>query len=78
MTVHAMGEMTEDGFDIVDVEQAVLSGQIVEREKDDPRGTKYVIEGAGSDGDTQVGVVGRFHSNERFLIITVYEVSKEQ
>jgi hypothetical protein len=78
MSVHALGEMAEDGLDIIDVEHAVLSGQIVEREKGDPRGTKYVIEGVGSDGDTQVGVVGRFHSNERFLIITVYEVSKEQ
>jgi len=78
MTVHAMEEMAEDGFDILDVEHAVLSGQIVEREKDDLRGTKYVIEGVAADGDTQVGLVGRFHSNERFLIITVYEVSKEQ
>ena len=78
MSVHALGEMAEDGLDIIDVEHAVLNGQIVEREKDDPRGTKYVIEGVASDGDAQVGVVGRFHSNERFLIITVYEVSKEQ
>jgi hypothetical protein len=32
MTVHPMEEMAEDGFDIIDVEHAVLSGQIVERE----------------------------------------------
>jgi hypothetical protein len=78
MTVHAMEEMAEDGFDIIDVEHAVLSGQIVEREKDDPRGTKYVVEGVASDGDTQVGVVGRFEGNETYLIITIYEVGKEQ
>lgn len=44
MTVHAMEEMAEDGLDILDVEHAVLSGQVIERKKDDPRGTKYVIE----------------------------------
>lgn len=36
MTVHAMEEMAEDGFDIIDVEHAVLSGQIVERERTIP------------------------------------------
>ncbi len=78
MTVHAMGEMVADGFDIIDVEQAVLSGQIVRREKDDPRGTKYVIEGFAADGDTRVGTVGRCQGHESYLIITVYEVGKEQ
>ena len=78
MTVHAMEETAEDGFDIIDVEHAVLNGQIVGRKKDDPRGTKYLVEGAASDGHTQVGVVGRFEGNETYLIITVYEVGKEQ
>ena len=45
MTVHAMEEMAEDDLDILDVEQALLNGEVVRREKDDPRGTKYVIEG---------------------------------
>ena len=78
MTVHAVEEMADDGFDIIDVEHAVLSGRIVRREKNDPRGTQYVIEGFASDGDTQVGVVGRFQSNQTYLVITVYEVGKEQ
>ncbi len=29
MTVHAMEEMAEDDLDILDVEQALLNGQIV-------------------------------------------------
>jgi hypothetical protein len=78
MTVHAMEEMAEDDLDILDVEQAVLNGQVVRREKDDPRGMKYVIEGLAADGETSVGVVGRFLDGERYLIITVYEVTKEQ
>jgi uncharacterized protein DUF4258 len=45
MSAHASEEMAEDDLDILDVEQAVLNGQVVRREKDDPRGTKYVIEG---------------------------------
>ena len=45
MTVHAAEEMAEDDLDILDIEQAVLIGQIVRAKKNDPRGTKYVIEG---------------------------------
>jgi hypothetical protein len=78
MTVHAIEEMAEDDLDILDVEQAVLNGQVVRREKDDPRGTKYVIEGLATDGETSVGVVGRFQGSERYLIITLYEISKDE
>jgi hypothetical protein len=78
MTVHAMEEMAEDDLDIVDIEQAVLTGQVVRRDKDDPRGPKYVVEGLATDSDIRVGVVGRFQVSERYLIVTVYEVGKEQ
>ena len=78
MTVHAMEEMAEDNLDIVDVEQAVLSGQLVRREKHVARGTKYVVEGLAADSETSVGVVGRFQGRERYLIITIYEISKDQ
>jgi hypothetical protein len=67
-----------DNLDILDVEQAILSGRVVRRQKDDPRGTKYVIEGLATDGTTLISVVGRFLDSERYLIITIYEVSKEQ
>ena len=76
MTVHAMEEMAEDDLDIFDIEQAILNGQVVRRSKKDPRGTKYTVEGLAVDGERLVGVVGRFHGTDRFLIITVYEVSK--
>jgi hypothetical protein len=78
VTVHAAEEMAEDDLDILDLEQAVLTGQIVRTEKDDPRGPKYVVEGLATDGETSVGVVGRFSSSERYLIITIYEVSKDR
>ena len=75
MSAHAMEEMAEDGLDILDVEQAFLNGRIARVEKDDPRGAKYVIEGTGVDQLTPVGVVGRFTGNDRYLIITVYEIN---
>jgi len=76
LTIHAIEEMAEDDLDILDIEQAVLSGQVVRRHKHDLRGTKYTIEGLAVDGERLVGVVGRFHATDRFLIITVYDVNK--
>lgn len=75
MSAHAMEEMSEDGLDIEDVEQSILNGRIARIEKDDPRGTKYIVEGIGADRLTPVGVVGRFTNTGRYLIITVYESS---
>ncbi len=78
MSAHAMEEMAEDMLTILDVEEAVLRGQIIRVEKDDPRGTKYILVGTALDQQTPVGIVGRFASNGRYLIITVYEVTETQ
>ncbi|MCK4391006.1 MAG: DUF4258 domain-containing protein [Desulfobacterales bacterium] len=43
-TFHAVEEMAEDKLGIFDMESAVLTGKIIKREKDDPRGVKYVQE----------------------------------
>lgn len=74
MTVHAMEEMAEDDLDILDIEEAVLNGRVVRSNRRDPPGPKYTVEGLASDGKKLVGVVGRFSSTSRFLIITVYEI----
>lgn len=78
MSAHAMEEMAEDMLTILDVEEAVLTGQVIRVEKDDPRGTKYIVVGTELDQQTPVGIVGRFASNGRYLIITVYEVTEAQ
>ena len=78
MTYHAVEEMAEDNLGILDVENAVLSGKIVRREKDDPCGVKYVVKGVGTDQFTPIGVVGRFKETGVFLIITVYGIYEEQ
>ncbi|MBI3983766.1 DUF4258 domain-containing protein [Candidatus Microgenomates bacterium] len=76
MSAHTMEEMAEDGLDILDVEYAIQHGKITRIERDDPRGTKYVIEGVAVDQQTPVGIVGRFTSDSRYLIITVYKITE--
>lgn len=78
MSAHAVEEMAEDLLTILDVEEAVLSGKVIRVEKDDPRGTKYVVVGTALDQHTPVGVVGRFASTGRYLIITVYKVTEPE
>jgi len=75
MTLHAMEEMAEDNLDIIDIEQSIFSGSIVHTDHDDPRGGKQVIHGNATDPRIPVGVVARFASDDRFLIITVFEIS---
>jgi hypothetical protein len=75
MSAHAMEEMAEDGLDIEDVECSILNGSVVRVERDDPRGTKYVVAGIALDAVMPVGSVGRFTSAERYLIVTVYEIT---
>ena len=67
--------MAEENLDILDIEHTILVGKVARIEKDDPRGTKYVVEGVARDGETPVGVVGRFTTARRYLIITVYQIT---
>jgi len=76
LTHHAVEEMAEDDLSILDVERAVLNGDIVKTETDSLRGPKYTIIGLAQDQETRVGVVGRFVEVSRYLIITVYEVTE--
>jgi hypothetical protein len=76
MTGHAVDEMAEDGLDLVDVEAAILKGRLIKTEKDDPRGTRYTVQGTGADEMTPVGTVGRFTETRRYLIITVYKMTE--
>ena len=75
MTHHAVEEMAEDELGIFDVENAILNGKIIKREKDDPRGTRYIVRAVGTDQSTSIEVVGRFKETGIFLIITVYKVT---
>jgi len=59
MTLHAEEEMDEDGLSIFDVESAMLTGTIVERQKDRRSAErKYCLVGRSADDTRTVGVVG--------------------
>jgi hypothetical protein len=70
--LHAEEEMDEDGLSVFDLESAVLTGAIVERQRDRvTREWKYVVNGTDLGGG-RVGVVGKLSITGRLVIITVY------
>ena len=72
VTGHADEEMDEDGLTIFDVESAVLTGTIIEQQRDRQTAErKYVVRGEAVDG-TIVGVVGKLGRTGRLVIITAY------
>jgi hypothetical protein len=70
VTDHAWDEMADDNLLLEDVETAIFTGSIVREDRDDPRGTVYVMEGTGTDQTTRVGVAARFTGPEQLLVIT--------
>ena len=59
---------------MLDVECAILAGEIDKVLTADPRGTRFVILGKATDQQTPVGAVIRFVEHDQLLIITVYEI----
>ena len=78
ITDHALDEAADEGFDIFDIETALLTGLIVKRYRNDPRGTRYEIIGLAADRERRVAVVGRFRGDRIFRIITVYDAEAER
>jgi hypothetical protein len=74
LTEHAYDEMNQDDLDVLDVESALLNGDIDQVLTHDPRGTRYVVIGKATDQTTPVGVVLRFVEHDQLLIVTVYEI----
>ena len=69
---HAAGELEDDELDILDLESIVLTGEIIERQKDHKTGeAKYVIRGI-TLANAAGCVVAKFDSVGRAVIITVY------
>jgi hypothetical protein len=72
MTLHAEEEMDGDDLSIFDVEQAILTGQITERQKDaETGGWKYLVRGKSVEG-ADVVAVARLSPTGKLIIITVY------
>lgn len=72
MTLHAEEEMNDDGLTIFDVERGILTGEVIERQKDQPTGDwKYLVQGQTVVGQ-QVIVVSKLGPTNKLVIITVY------
>lgn len=72
VTLHADEEMNEDGLTVFDLETVILTGAIVERQKDRETGEwKYLVEGRTIDNGKAVVVV-KLSPTEKLVIITVF------
>ncbi len=72
MTVHAEEEMDGDDLSIFDVERAILTGRIIERQKDSETGEwKYLVRGKSVEGHDVVAV-SKLSPTGKLIIITVY------
>jgi len=72
VTYHARKEMNDDGFTIYDVECGILTGTIVERQRDRTTGeAKYRMRGNTLDG-SEVEVLTKLSPTGKLVIITVY------
>lgn len=69
LTEHADDEAIIDGFDIYDVEYAILTGKI---RRAWPKEDKYEIVGSSLDGRV-MGVICRITTSGKVRVITVYE-----
>lgn len=70
---HAEEEREEDDLDREDIEHVILHGRIERKLTQDPRGSRYRIEGPATDG-RRVHVVCRFKEDAQLIIITVYAI----
>ena len=69
MTVHAEQETDDDRLSIFDVESAILTGRIIERQRDSR--SREWKNGHGTDG-TSVGVVVKLSTSGHLVILTTY------
>lgn len=72
MTIHGDEEMNEDSLSIYDVEHCILTGKILERQRDKVTAEwKYCINGESLSG-SEVKIVAKLSPTGKLVIITVY------
>jgi hypothetical protein len=72
MTLHAEEEMNNDDLTIYDVERGILTGEILERQKDrDIAEWKYRSRGKTVEGG-EVEIIAKLSPTGKLVIITVY------
>jgi hypothetical protein len=73
VTLHAEEEMDNDGLTVYDVESIILTGQVIERQRDRKTGQrKYLIRGETVEGTQTAVVVSRWGPTDKLVIVTVY------
>lgn len=72
MTIHAEEEMENDNLSIFDIENAILTGEIVERQKDGETDEwKYIFASDPIDDEILI-VVAKLSVTGKVVIITVF------
>ena len=72
MTLHAEEEMADDELSIYDIESVILTGEILERQKDkNTDESKYRINGLGLE-NAEIEVIAKLSLTGKLVIITVY------
>jgi hypothetical protein len=68
---HFFEEMANDDLIFADIEAVIASGRVRRRFTRDPRGTRYEVVGAATDG-RQVAFICRIKETGKLLFITAY------
>ena len=74
VSTHAADELEDDSLSILDLENIILTGEIVERQRDrNTRETKYLVQGSTLEG-FGAEVVAKVGHTGKLFIITIYVV----
>jgi len=74
MTLHTEEQVSDDDLSIFDLERWILTGNIIEQQKDRETGEwKYLVEGE-SITDGKIVVVVKISLTEKLVFITTYRV----
>ena len=72
VSIHASEELDDENLTIYDLENIILTGEIIERQRDrKTRETKFVIRGVSLEA-IEAETVVKFGPNGNLFIITVY------
>lgn len=72
MTVHAAEEAEDDDLTVFDIESCLLTGRIIERQRDRDTGEwKYLVSGESLAGSPVV-VAAKLSITGKLIIVTVY------
>jgi len=75
VTAHDQTELYDDDLTMLDIERAILSGHIVEKQRDRTTGeAKYVIQGTAAGGIVEIVI--KFEPDGELSIITIYCLEK--